>query len=118
MDDLSDDAVAVRRHTIPDHLYIAEHPDTMGRAFIDLADSIAPNGAARAWFHRRVADSIQHIRDDQALAAAQRDGTVFPSSEEISGSHQQAARARKEIFDALQDLLVVSCYLRRREGTK
>jgi len=118
MNDWSDDAVADRRHTIPDQLYIAEYPDVIGQAFIDLAASIDAESTDKARFNRRVADSVQLIRDAQAFTAAQRDGILTPTSLEISRNQQQIVEARKEIFDAIQDLAVASRYPRQHKGSE
>ena len=104
----ADDATSDRRHIIPDHLYIAEYPDTIGRAFIDLAESLNAAKADRDWFNRRVADSIEQIRDAHAFTSAQRDGTIAPTSQEVAENHQRILAARGEIFDALQELLAIT----------
>ncbi len=118
MDDSANNAAKDRRYYIPDQQYIEEHPDTIGRAFIDLAQSLNAAKADKDCFDRRVADSIEQIRDAHAFASAQRDGTLVPTAQEIAQNHQAILAARQEIFDALRDLITITRYLSRREETK
>jgi hypothetical protein len=104
-----------RRHIIPDKQYIEEYSDEISKAFLELAASVQADDLDRHWFHQRVADSIEHIRDARAFDLARRNGEIHPTAREIAQNDKILDEARRELFTAIQELISVSRYLFLRE---
>ncbi len=83
---------------------------------MELAASVDADEADRIWFRTRVADSIESIRDVRAFEVARTRGHIHPTAQDIAQNQQLLVDARREIFGALQDLILVTRYLFLREA--
>jgi hypothetical protein len=104
-----------RRHIIPDRQYIADNATTVSQAFLDLAAATEADELDRTWFETRVADAIELIHNCHIFEAERAEGLTHPSEQEVAQNRTILEDSRKEIFSALQDLLLITRYMFLRE---